>query len=230
MKHRFSDRTGFVDLGGAAFLPCTMDTTTNDPLGSHAAQQAEALLQSAVQAAQAGDDDRSLSLLRESVRARHHNPLAHHLLGAELAQRKQFGDALLHLSLAVDQAPQLALPRLQLALLWLTQGNPSQSLSQLRPLAELPEGNAVRHFGDALASLCHDDLAAAERHLVMGLACESDNAPLRADMQHLLAAVQAQLSSAAAGGVGAADALPVSHGMAISAYCEADSREGLPRR
>ena len=213
-----------------ANLQCPMDTTTSEPVAAGAAS-AEALLQTALQAANAGDDERMLALLRESVSAWHHNPTAHYLLGAECAQRKQFGDAVLHLTTAVDQAPHMAVARLQLGLLWITQANPAAALAQLGPLAELPEGQAVRHFGEALSALCRDDLAGAGQQLRRGLDAPCDNALLRADMQRLLDAVQARLGSVGPdANLPGADAVAVSHGMAISAYFEAESRDSPGRR
>ncbi len=220
----------FIDPGGTASLQCLMNTLTSDPVASGPAQ-AEALLHSALQAAHVDDDEAMMALLRDSVRAHHHNPTAHYLLGAGFAQRKQFGDAVLHMTTAVDQAPQMAVARLQLGLLWITQANPAAALAQLGPLAELPEGQAVRHFGEGLSALCRDDLATAEQQLLKGLAAECDNALLRADMQQLLAAVQARLCALLPGAqLPAAEAVSVSHDMAISAYFDTESRESLARR
>lgn len=230
MNQWFSGRAGFVDPRTGADLQCPMDTRTSEPAAAGAAS-AEALLQSALQAAHAGDDERMLALLRDSVRASHHNPAAHYLLGAECAQRKHFGDAVLHLTTAVDQAPGMAVARLQLGLLWITQGNPAAALAQLGPLADLPEGDALRHFGEALSGLCRDDVPEAQRQLRLGLDAPCDNALLRTDMQRLLDALQARLAQTAADArLPAAEAVSVSHGMAISAYAQAETRDDPPRR
>ena len=193
---------------------------------STATAEAQRLLEAAVQAARIGDDTAALALLQRSVKESRFNPIAHYLLGAEYAQRQQYGDAVLHMTTAVEQAPELWIARLQLGLLWLTLGNPASAQAQLQPLSRLPEGDVLRRFGDALAALCRDDLRTAVEQLRAGLLTGSDNAPLMADMRRLLSAVEERLS--ASGAATAAQAIGdaragVSHGMAISAY----TRRGL---
>ena len=73
--------------------------------------------------------------------------------GAEHAQARQYGDAVLHLSLAVEQAPQLAPARLQLGLLWLTLKAPGHSASILAPLLSAPETDPLRHFAQGIVAL-----------------------------------------------------------------------------
>jgi predicted Zn-dependent protease len=173
-------------------------------------EQAQALLGSAIAALQAGDGERALTLLQDSLAANPLNPWAHYLLGAEYAQRQRYGDAVLHFTTAVEQDPSLAAARLQLGLLWLSLGNAEAAAAPLQPLASLDEGDPLRHFARALLSLCRDDLGSASAELRHGLRLDNRNAPLAADMQRLLAAIDA---STAAPEVGS-----VSHGMAISAY------------
>jgi tetratricopeptide (TPR) repeat protein len=145
--------------------------------------------------------------------------MAHYLLGAESAQRQRYGDAVLHMTAAVEQAPQLWVARLQLGLLWLTLANPGAARAQLQPLLELPPTDALRLFGEGLLALAADDLAGALRSLSAGLQAGVANPALMADMQRLLDATEAQLRGGAAATVpGVGNEAAVSHGMAISAY------------
>src|SRR6267143_4606472 len=73
----------------------------------------------------------------------------------------RYDEAAVQLTLAVDQAPDMLAARVQLALLWLTLQAPSQCELIARPLLELPEDSAYRHFGAGLSALCRGDDAAA---------------------------------------------------------------------
>jgi tetratricopeptide (TPR) repeat protein len=179
--------------------------------------QASELLEAAVQAANAGEEDRSFELLQRSVAASHLNPAAHYLLGADYAQRRHYGDAVLHMTTAVEQAPQLWVARVQLGLLWLTLRNPHAAQGVLQPLAQLPSSDALRLFGEGLLALAADELSNAARQLSAGLEVGVPNPPLMADMRRLLEAVQGQQAN----GATSVEAV-VSHGMAISAYTGSD--------
>lgn len=176
------------------------------------------LLQSAIQALRAGDEGRSLSLLRDSVAASSFNPQAHYLLGAEYAGRKQYGDAVLHWTTAIEQDPSLTTAKLQLGLLWLTLGNPQAASVPLQPLTALPVDDAHRSFALALTALCRDDLVHAGEALREGLLLGVENAPLMSDMQRLLSAIDARLQVPPAGQAFMTEAGHVSHDMAISVY------------
>jgi len=133
-----------------------------------------------------------------------------YLLGAECAQRGEYGDAVLHMTTALEQNPALHVARLQLGLLWLTLGNAAAATATLQPLENLPDGDATRQFGEGLLGLCRDDLGAAAARLRAGISTGSDNAALVADMQRLLDAIEPRLQPA--------PAQAVSHEAAISVY------------
>ncbi len=144
------------------------------------------LIEEAMAADAQGDADASARLLRESIALQRVNPFAHYLLGADHASRGEIGDAVLHLTTAVDQAPQLHEARLQLALLWLTQDNLRTAGEVARPLAQLPDTSTMHHFGAALAGLADQDTPRAAAALRQGLAIGCDNVPLMGDMRTLL--------------------------------------------
>lgn len=183
------------------------------------AEQAQALHDAAMRASRAGDGEQALSLLRSCIAQDHLNPTAHYLLGAEYAQGQRYGDAVVHLTTAVEQAPSLWTARLQLGLLWLSLSNPTAAMAALQPLNDLPETDALHHFGHALTALCRDDLALASSMLQAGLQIGADNAPLLADMQRLLDATLSRMREAVRPPSSEIDeAQQVSHGLAISAY------------
>jgi tetratricopeptide (TPR) repeat protein len=183
-----------------------------------APEQAQALLEAATRASQGGDGEQALLLLRRCVEQNHVNPAAHYLLGAEYAQGQRYGDAVVHLTTAVEQAPSLWIARLQLGLLWLTLSNPTAAITALHPLHDLPETDALHHFGRALTALCGDDLPSASSLLQAGLQVGSDNAPLLADMQRLLDATLSRMRESVESPSPVDDGRQVSHDLAISAY------------
>jgi Flp pilus assembly protein TadD len=175
---------------------------------------AHGLLLAALAADAEGDADRSLALLRQSVEAQPVNPYAHHLIGAELAARGAHGDAVLHLTTAIEQGPQMHEARLQLGLLWLTLGNLATASTVLQPLLALPADNGLHHFGLALCELAAGDPVAARASLRRGLEAGTANAPLMGDMTMLLRRLEQEVP-----GADTEEALrSVQHGMAISAY------------
>lgn len=183
--------------------------------------KASELLEAAVQAAQAGEAERSFELLQRSVAASHLNPAAHYLLGADYAQRQRYGDAVLHMTTAVEQAPELGVARVQLGLLWLTLKNPNASRDVLQPLLQLPSPDALRFFGEGLLALAADDLQGAAGRLAAGLEIGIANLPLMEDMRRLLDAIRVQQT----GGATSTAEPVVSHGMAISAYTGGSDRD-----
>jgi len=187
-------------------------STTQPPQTDDVPDDADALVAAALAADAQGDGERSNALLHRSLALRHFNPHAHYLLGTAFAAEGRSGDAVLHMTTAVEQAPQLAEARLQLGLLWLTLDNPATAAGVLRPLLELPAQGALHHFGAALVFVAENRVADACDALRQGLAIGCANAPLMGDMRTLLGRLEQ----------GAADAdaelRAMQHGMAISAY------------
>jgi len=181
-------------------------------------EQTQALLDAAVRASQAGDGEQARALLQSCITQNPVNPAAHYLLGAEFAQDQRYGDAVVHFTTAVEQSPSLWIARLQLGLLWLSLSNPTAAAMALQPLNELPETDALHHFGRALTALCSGDLPGASSMLQTGLQLGADNAPLLADMRRLLDATMSRMREAAESPSATGDARQVSHDLAISAY------------
>lgn len=191
-----------------------------DASHSVALQSAELVARS-VRAANGDDDDAALDLLERSVMMCHVNPAAHYLLGAEYAQRKRLGDAVVHFTTAVEQDPQMFTASLQLGLLWMILSNPNAAVTSLGALAHLPEADPLRWFAEGLMALCRNELGLAEHQLRKGLALPSANAALCADMERVVAAIRKASEDAAAAAVPLAldnPSPPAALGLAISAY------------
>lgn len=193
-------------------------------------REAARLHTAALQASQANQSEQAIALWKQSLALAPVQPTVHYLLGAEYAHTRQYGEAVVHMSLAVEQAPAFPPVRLQLALLWLTLGSTTQVPAVVAPLLDLAADDAFFHFGGALLSIAQNQAEQAERALVAGLGCAIDNAPLRQDMERLLASVRqaapaatAPLGTSAAAVSASTAALPAEageaqHGLVISAY------------
>lgn len=143
-----------------------------------------------------------------------------YLLGAEYAQIGMMDRAADHMNQAIDMDPQLHTARFQLGLLYLTCNQPAQALSTLAPLEKLPEDAALHHLGQGLQHLIQDQFSACRESLLKGIELNSHSAApnlaLNADMQKLLAALDAQ--AAAPQGDAAQGTPEVEAGYMMSAY------------
>lgn len=188
-----------------------MDTTHANPAALGDAES-QALLAQALAAEQAGDADAAFALLQRSLATPQPSALAHHLAGAEYAQRGDTGNAVLHFTRALDAMPGLHVARLQLALLWLTQGSPASAVATLQPLLAAPDDTSIGHFARALHALARDDAHGAIAAIDSGLTAGDDNAALLEDMRTL----RTRLTSALA--ASDADLATMRHDLALGAY------------
>jgi hypothetical protein len=118
-----------------------------------------------------------LSRLRAAIAREPGNAELHYLLGAELAQRREYPEAVLQMRTALDIDPKLHFARLQLGLLYLTMSQPDDSLAIWAPLEELE-------------ALIRDDFSSCIGFLQRGIDLNKQNAPLNHDMTQLLAKVR----------------------------------------
>lgn len=109
-----------------------------------------------------------------------------YLLGAELAQRREYAEAVAEMRTALDINPKLHFARLQLGLLYLTMSQPDDSLATWAPLEELEETAALKAFKRGLEALIRDDFPACIGFLQQGIALNTQNAPLNHDMSQLI--------------------------------------------
>ena len=131
-----------------------------------------------------------LAQLRRAVLGEPRNGERRYLLGAELAQQRDYEGAVLEMSAAVALNPLLHIARLQLGLLHLTLAQPHHTVAVLAPLEELPDDSPLKHFKHGLEALIRDEFDSCVRALERGIALNHDNAPLNRDMQLIVERVK----------------------------------------
>jgi hypothetical protein len=148
--------------------------------------------------------DNDLDALRRAVLDDPRNGERRYLLGAELAERRDYEGAVLEMSAALALNPFMHVARLQLGLLHLTMAQPHHATAVLGPLEELPDDSALKYFKRGLEALMHDDFAACLGELERGIESNRENAALNRDMQLIIERVKALVQAG-----GPADADPV---------------------
>jgi tetratricopeptide (TPR) repeat protein len=131
-------------------------------------------------------DSPELHRLRAAVTREPGNAELRYLLGAELAQRREYPEAVLQMRTALDIDPKLHFARLQLGLLYLTMAQPQDSLAIWAPLEQLEETAALKAFKRGLEALIRDDFGACIGFLQRGITLNSQNASLNHDMSQLI--------------------------------------------
>jgi len=105
-----------------------------------------------------------------------------YLLGAELAQQRDYDGAVIEMRTALAIDPNLHFARLQLGLLYLTMARPNESVDIWAPLEALDDGAALKYFKRGLEALIRDDFASCIGFLQHGIELNTQNAPLNRDM------------------------------------------------
>ncbi|HYM35465.1 MAG TPA: hypothetical protein VET48_08720 [Steroidobacteraceae bacterium] len=128
----------------------------------------------------------SLTELRKAVVNDPRNAQLRHMLGAEMAQQKDYEGAVMEMSAALAFNPLMHVARFQLGLLHLTMARPDHAISVLAPLENLNDAAALKHFKRGLDALIADDLQRCVNSLQTGITLSNENEPLKRDMQMLL--------------------------------------------
>jgi tetratricopeptide (TPR) repeat protein len=123
-----------------------------------------------------------LQQIRAAVAQDPRNAELRYLLGAELAQQKEYDAAVVEMSNALALDPKLHFARFQLGLLYLTMAQPENSLATWAPLEELDETAALKFFKRGLEALIRDDFDTCVGLLRQGIKLNKQNAPLNQDM------------------------------------------------
>jgi tetratricopeptide (TPR) repeat protein len=131
-----------------------------------------------------------LQRLRAAITREPGNAELRYLLGAELAQRREYPEAVRQMRTALEINPKLHFARLQLGLLYLTMSQPDDSLATWAPLEELDESAALKAFKRGLEALIRDDFSACIGHLQRGIDLNKQNATLNDDMSQLIEKVR----------------------------------------
>jgi len=137
-----------------------------------------------------GMDSSELLRLRAAVHRDPGNAELRYLLGAELAERREYQEAVVHMRTALDINPKLHFARLQLGLLYLTMSQPDDSLAVWAPLEELDESAALKAFKRGLEALIRDDFPTCIGYLQQGIDLNKQNATLNDDMSQLIEKVR----------------------------------------
>jgi tetratricopeptide (TPR) repeat protein len=135
-------------------------------------------------------DSPELQRLRAAIQRDPANAELRYLLGAELAQLREYPEAVASIRSALDINPKLHFARLQLGLLYLTMSQPDQSLTVWAPLEELDETAALKAFKRGLEALIRDDFPTCIGYLQQGIDLNKHNATLNDDMTQLIARVK----------------------------------------
>jgi tetratricopeptide (TPR) repeat protein len=135
-------------------------------------------------------DSPELQKLRAAISRDPGNAELRYLLGAELAGRREYPEAVVQMRTALDINPKLHFARLQLGLLYLTMAQPDDSLATWAPLEELDETAALKAFKRGLEALIRDDFSACIGHLQRGIDLNKHNATLNDDMSQLIERVR----------------------------------------
>jgi tetratricopeptide (TPR) repeat protein len=113
-----------------------------------------------------------------------------YLLGAELAQRREYPEAVASMLAALEINPKLHFARLQLGLLYLTMAQPNDSLAVWAPLEDLDESAALKAFKRGLEALIRDDFPTCIGFLQQGIDLNKHNTTLNDDMTQLIERVR----------------------------------------
>lgn len=123
-----------------------------------------------------------LQQIRAAVAQDPRNAELRYLLGAELAQQKEYDAAVVEMQTALQLDPGLHFARFQLGLLFLTMARPDHSLATWAPLESLDESAALKYFKRGLEALIRDDFDTCVGMLRQGIQLNTQNAPLNHDM------------------------------------------------
>lgn len=157
---------------------------------SYSSLSQDALFHLAVQAMRRSDPETAVACLEEAASRSDATGQACYLLGAQYAQMERYDEAALEFERAVTLDAGLSIARLQYGLLLMTMGDAPRSAQVLASLLQLGEADPLAHFAAGLLHLARDEFANAQHCLACGIALNTENPPLNADMQKLLGRIK----------------------------------------
>ena len=137
-----------------------------------------------------------LNQIKAAVAQDPRNAELRYLLGAELAQQREYDAAVVEMNTALELDPGLHFARFQLGLLYLTMAQPNQSIDTWAPLENLEENAALKYFKRGLEALIRDDFSSCVALLRQGIQLNTQNAPLNRDMNMVIERVGAAVEPA----------------------------------
>ncbi|HEY5723951.1 MAG TPA: tetratricopeptide repeat protein [Allosphingosinicella sp.] len=139
----------------------------------------------------AADDEKGVAEADRLLLEYPRDPRLHFLRGSILAGMGRIEEAGRAMGEAVEIAPGFAIARFQLGFLLFTSGDPDSAAEVWAPLLEAPEGDSLALFVRGLAHLARDEFADAAAMLREGIAANRFNPALNADMNRLIAEIEA---------------------------------------
>ncbi|KQO16490.1 hypothetical protein ASF11_10005 [Acidovorax sp. Leaf76] len=155
------------------------------------------LLAQALEASSTGDTDLALSLFAQAAQDPETSPWAHFLMGAEYAALGKMDEAEAGFSTAVLLAPGMLVARYQLGLLQFSSGRVSAAFLTWQPLVEGDPDTALCQWIKGFAALAQDDFETARAHFEAGIALNTDNPPMSADIRRVIAEIDQLIDSSA---------------------------------
>lgn len=183
-----------------------------------ASLDADALLHLAIAASDRDQTDQAIAFLKRAIEIDPGNAKAHYLLGAEHAQIGLFDRAMEDMGRALELDADLDAARFQLGLLRLTSRQPQAADDVWLGLDRLGSDHFYVLFKTGLLHLARDEFAECLRCLRAGLAANSSNAPLNADMQKIIDQVQGLVSQSDTGAQKPADEKEAAGHLFLNAY------------
>lgn len=147
-------------------------------------------LQRALEASARNDTDAALSLLQQAGAEAPSSALPQFLLAAEFAQLGRIAEAEAAYANAVLLAPDLHIARYELGTLQFTSGRAALALVTWQPLMQLPDSDALKLFVKGYAELAQDAFDAALDWFTRGMAANTANAALNANIRLLVAGIE----------------------------------------
>ena len=139
----------------------------------------------------------AIEMLKTLLERDPNHVFATYLLAAQHAQLGMMDRAEEGFGRTVQMAPEFPIARFQLGQLLLVKADAAGAKATLAPLADLPAAQALSHYAKGLIAAADEDAAGAIAQLQAGLACAQEIPALAADMQRVIANLQA-LGTAAA--------------------------------
>ncbi len=168
---------------------------------------ADEMLHLAMDAAKRNQHEDAIDLLKRAVDLEPDHAKAHYFLAAEHAQIGMYDRAVEEMTKAVEIDPALHTAHFQLGLLHLTSGRTAEAIGAWAPLDALGDAHPLFLFKSGLEAMVRDEFDTCRDYLTRGIAANTINADLNADMQRVLAQLPADGSPEPLATIGAGHVL-----------------------
>ena len=139
------------------------------------------------------DDEQGLAQIDDLIADYGRDARLHFLKGSVLAGLRRYDEAHSAMRRAVEIAPGYTLARFQYGFLQLTSGDAASAEATWAPLHDLPDDDALKLFVRGLSHIARDEFALGIDLLNRGIAANSENPPINADMRLIIATAEASV-------------------------------------